>query len=234
MKKKSIIIHEDTSALFEGLDDAEAGQMVKAMIAYQNGRETSLSGTLAAVFQMLKIGLDKDNEAYRERCEKNRDNARKRWDANEYDRIQNDANAYESMPNDAHKEEDKEEDLQVPTVPSKESARARFNPPSVDEVRAYCLERGNGVDAEQFVDFYSAKGWKVGNQGMKDWKAAVRTWEKRDSRGAPAQQRTVTQQKDPPRNYVRRFENERPNNYEEMERELRRVQRERARAGGTA
>ena len=60
-------------------------------------------------------------------------------------------------------------------------AHARFTPPTVDEVKAYCRERGNRVDAEQFVDFYSSKGWKVGSQPMKDWKAAVRTWEKRDS-----------------------------------------------------
>ena len=55
----------------------------------------------------------------------------------------------------------------------------RFAAPSVEEVRAYCDERNNGIDADEFVDFYTAKGWKVGNQPMKDWKAAVRTWEKR-------------------------------------------------------
>lgn len=56
----------------------------------------------------------------------------------------------------------------------------RFAPPSVDDVRQYCQERNNNVDAERFVDFYASKGWKVGSQPMKDWKAAVRTWEKRD------------------------------------------------------
>lgn len=56
----------------------------------------------------------------------------------------------------------------------------RFSPPSVEEVRAYCRERGNCVDPERFVDFYASKGWKVGRESMKDWKAAVRTWEKRD------------------------------------------------------
>lgn len=64
----------------------------------------------------------------------------------------------------------------------------RFTPPSVDEVASYCrLERNNNINANTFVDFYSAKGWKVGNQPMKDWRAAVRTWEKRhrnDSHGS--------------------------------------------------
>ena len=82
-------------------------------------------------------------------------------------------------------EEDKEEVEEVPTVPKKREARKRFSPPSAAEVREYCRERENAVDAESFVDFYAAKGWKVGNAPMKDWKAAVRTWEKRDNRAAP-------------------------------------------------
>lgn len=244
MKKKSIIIHEDTTALFEGLEDEDAGQLVKAMIAYQNDKETSLSGTLGAVFQMLKIGLDKDNEAYKERCEKNRENIKKRWgskdcgcetdDTEEYDcipddtivyeRITDDTNVYESIPNDTQEEEEEEEDLQVSPIPSKKRARKKFVKPSVDEVRAYCLERGNAIDPECFVDFYESKGWKVGKDGMKDWKAAVRTWEKNRYSNS-TQKRPTPQNNAPPKNYVRRFENERKNDYEEMERELRRAQR---------
>lgn len=69
------------------------------------------------------------------------------------------------------------------------SARTRFTSPTLAEVTAYCEERGNGVDPQQFIDFYTSKGWKVGDQPMKDWKAAVRTWEKRDGRQA-GQERT--------------------------------------------
>ena len=50
---------------------------------------------------------------------------------------------------------------------------------NVDEVRAYCQERNNGVDPESFVAFYASKGWKIGQSPMKDWKQAVITWEKR-------------------------------------------------------
>ena len=53
-----------------------------------------------------------------------------------------------------------------------------FKPPLVDDVKQYCLERGNSVDAEAFVNFYESKGWMVGKNKMKDWKAAVRTWER--------------------------------------------------------
>lgn len=61
-----------------------------------------------------------------------------------------------------------------------ESAHTRFTPPTVAEVTAYCAERGNGLDAQQFTDFYASKGWKVGREPMRDWKAAVRTWERRE------------------------------------------------------
>ena len=51
--------------------------------------------------------------------------------------------------------------------------------PSVQEIKDYCLERNNGIDAEQFFDFYESKNWFVGKNKMKNWRAAVRTWEKR-------------------------------------------------------
>ena len=54
--------------------------------------------------------------------------------------------------------------------------RKHFSPPSVDEVKAYCLEKGYSVDAQHFVDFYESKGWVVGKSPMKDWHAAIRTW----------------------------------------------------------
>lgn len=57
----------------------------------------------------------------------------------------------------------------------------RFSPPTVEEVRAYCIERRNNVDAERFVDYYTANGWQVGKNKMRDWKAAVRTWERNRS-----------------------------------------------------
>ena len=62
----------------------------------------------------------------------------------------------------------------------KKKKNSQFVPPTVEEVAAYCKERNNGIDAEHFVDFYSSKGWKVGNSKMTNWKAAVRTWEHRD------------------------------------------------------
>ena len=57
---------------------------------------------------------------------------------------------------------------------------SRFQKPSLEDVRAYCISRSNNVDPEQFFNFYESKGWVVGKSPMKDWRAAVRTWEKRE------------------------------------------------------
>ena len=54
-----------------------------------------------------------------------------------------------------------------------------FKPPVFDEVKAYCDERNNGIDPQQFIDFYASKNWMIGKNKMKDWKAAIRTWERR-------------------------------------------------------
>jgi len=54
-----------------------------------------------------------------------------------------------------------------------------FVPPTYEEVDAYCKERNNNVDPQRFIDFYSAKGWMIGKNKMKDYKAAIRTWEQR-------------------------------------------------------
>lgn len=77
----------------------------------------------------------------------------------------------------------KEESEEETTKPPKPPARSEFVKPSVEEVAAYCKARGNSVDPQTFVDFYKAKGWCIGKNKMKDWQAAVRTWERsRDGR----------------------------------------------------
>lgn len=56
----------------------------------------------------------------------------------------------------------------------------RFIPPTLDDIKEYCRERNNSVDPEKFYNYYESNGWKVGRNGMKDWRAAVRTWERND------------------------------------------------------
>nr|DAJ56898.1 MAG TPA: hypothetical protein [Caudoviricetes sp.] len=77
--------------------------------------------------------------------------------------------------------ENSESPIDTLQTPKEQSGggRKKFTIPTAEEVQAYCNERNNGISGQQFCDFYSSKGWKVGSQPMKDWKAAVRTWEVR-------------------------------------------------------
>lgn len=69
-----------------------------------------------------------------------------------------------------------------PNTKGHASARARFVKPSVEGVAAYCREKGYGIDAQRFVDYYDSNGWKVGKNPMQDWKATVRSWARRDGK----------------------------------------------------
>ena len=122
-------------------------------------------------------------EKYEAKREKNRQNVKGRWGKSNVcstDEVQtyNERNTNVIRTNGNTNTNTNTTNTKV--LESKKTA-ARFIPPSVEEVRAYCQERKNSVNPEQFVDFYSSKGWKIGNQTMKDWKAAVRTWEKREN-----------------------------------------------------
>lgn len=77
--------------------------------------------------------------------------------------------------------------------------RSQFQKPTIEEIRQYCLEEGYNIDAEQFFNFYESKGWLVGKSPMKDWKAAVRTWEHRKQETtrttfSPRQKKSVFEQ----------------------------------------
>lgn len=68
---------------------------------------------------------------------------------------------------------------------SVEQKKKRFAPPTVTEVKEYCVERRNKIDPEQFIDFYESKGWMIGKNKMKSWKASIRTWERKDKAENP-------------------------------------------------
>ena len=79
------------------------------------------------------------------------------------------------------KELEIETELQIEKDSSAKSTttkRKRFEKPTLSQIEQYCIERNNNVNAEQFFDYYESNGWKVGKNSMKDWKAAVRTWER--------------------------------------------------------
>lgn len=99
--------------------------------------------------------------------------------------IVTECNAYitESVTNNnesknKNKSKNKSKNIEKENIQKKEPSR--FIPPTIEEVSAYCIERGNSVNPQRFIDHYTSNGWMVGKNKMKDWKAAVRTWERND------------------------------------------------------
>ena len=80
-------------------------------------------------------------------------------------------------------EKEIEKEIELDTKANKSPTKAkRFVKPTINEIQDYCIERNNNVNAEHFFDYYESNGWKVGKNSMKDWKAAVRTWERSEYR----------------------------------------------------
>ena len=104
-------------------------------------------------------------------------------------------NVSDNVPDNVQQElRVKSKELRVKsTQQDKESKakRKRFAPPTLDEVAEYCNERHNSISPAAFIDYYEARGWKYGTgRPMADWKAAVRTWERRDKAGGQDGKRT--------------------------------------------
>lgn len=160
----------------KGLSDSELGRLFRALLEYSaSGKVPELNGRESVAFDFMSANIDRDAESYKDTCNRNRENIAKR-----YERIRPNTTVYETYQ-EKEEEKEKEELLKkdISNEISKKSTRQKkFVPPTVEEVAAYCLERKNKVDAAYFVDHYTSNGWKVGKQNMKDWKAAVRTWEK--------------------------------------------------------
>lgn len=160
----------------KGLSDGELGRLFRALLEYSaSGKVPELNGRESVAFDFMSANIDRDAESYKDTCNRNRENISKR-----YERIRANTTVYETYQ-EKEEEKEKEELLKkdISNEISKKSTRQKkFVPPTVEKVAAYCLERKNKVDAAYFVDHYTSNGWKVGKQNMKDWKAAVRTWEK--------------------------------------------------------
>lgn len=175
------------------LNAQEKGRLIDAIVLYARGGDwqEQIKGNERYLFPAFKKQIDRANEISdvrsTARIGKTKENKQEQTTTKDI-----------KTPNNNNNKEKKEEDKENHLTVVKE--KLRFSPPTLEEVQAYCRERGNKVDAEKFTDFYASKGWKVGNQPMKDWKAAVRTWE-RDDRGY-GKSKTVSAQNYQQRDYT--------------------------------
>ena len=172
------------------------GEVLTAIIEYGLCGETnSARGSVTkAILELVKPQIDRDRTLYENGCQggrlKNQTETKAEPKPNQTETKAEPCSSCardNSLSiscvdvNNITPEKEKEESKEIGGAGGKgKKTPRRFVKPSVEEVQAYCDERGNGMDARSFVDFYECKGWMVGKNPMKDWKAAVRTWEQRD------------------------------------------------------
>lgn len=199
MSRNNFTFYRSFAEGLKGVDDATFRRLVTAIMEYAlDDEEPELSGIENTVFLAWKANIDASN--------KRKDNGKLGGrPSSENHRLSDEKPlvsdvetiGYEgenhrlegTKPNIKEKEKENIKVKEKEKENSKENKGGRFAPPSLDEIKDYCLERNNKVDPEGFYDFYQSKGWKVGNSPMKDWKAAIRTWEKRDNRASPQKEK---------------------------------------------
>ena len=180
-ERKSFIMYKSWAPLIEAMNDQEAGMLFKAIFDYQlTGEEPPRGCSFFPMFNLFKATFEKDLASYMETCETNKRIAaeRERKKTKHNEPLRSVTNRNEPLRSATDNDNDIDNDSNKRDIGKRASS---FRPPDVNEVRAYCQERKNNVDPERFVDFYTAKGWFVGKNKMKDWRAAVRNWEKEEN-----------------------------------------------------
>ncbi len=207
--RSGFMCYHRAADLLCSLPDEATGQIFKALLVYSRDgivtdfSEHPASAFMSAIFNEQKRFLDEDSARYDAICATKAKAAHVRWkkkalQAHEPEsadmHMHADACTSTGVHDGASKIDANNANMQYAISNLKETENTvvfstkktkkpqkRFTPPSVEEVAAYCRERKNAVNAEQFCDYYTANGWKVGRHSMKDWKAAVRTWEHKEA-----------------------------------------------------
>lgn len=197
--KKSFVLYHDIREPLEMLDDAERGRLFSAILNYSEfGELPDFSGPLRMAFAFIRTALDRDSEKWEDKRQKRVEAGRAGGIRSGEVRKQNQANEANASESKQTKQNEANEAVPVPVpvsvnvpVPDnvnvikdiegpKPSRSTAFTPPTIEEVSAYCQERQNGINPQAFIDYYEASGWRRGDTKIKNWKACVRTWERRE------------------------------------------------------
>ena len=191
--KNSFVLQTRLNAVVTKLSDKQAGVLFKSILNYaENGTLEGFEDSAVAIaFEFVRQDLDYAAQKYAETCARRAESGRLGGKAKQAN-LANASKCKQTLANCSkakHIDIDNDIDIEqsINTLPKekiikKEISQTRFKKPSIEEICAYCLERNNAVNPQAFFDFYESKGWKIGNTPMKDWRAAVRTWE-RNSKG---------------------------------------------------
>ena len=160
--------------------DAERGRIMTAMLTYSTmGEIPEFEGNERYIWPTIQAQIDRDASVYQEKCAKNRANGAKggrppknQTDIEKTKRFSEEPKKANTNTKTNTNRNTKSNDIEADKPP----ARHKFSPPTLEEVQTYCKEKGYAIDPGRFVDYYTSNGWRVGKNPMKDWKAAVRSW----------------------------------------------------------
>ena len=167
MTRDSMVFYRSFFEAVEDLPPEDFKQAVTAIMRYAlDGTADDVKGVAKSILIMARPQIDKNNKRY----ENGTRGGRKPNDNQTITKTE--PKCISSKPN--VNVNDNVNDIKENTL--KSVKEKRFAPPTPEDVREYCREKGLNVDADRFVDFYKSKNWYVGKNKMKDWKAAVRNW----------------------------------------------------------
>lgn len=184
--KKSFVMYESWGAAIEKMNNEQAGELIKAIYAYQKDPDAvPQDPALAFVFELIKQQLDADSQRYKEACaarsEAGKKGGRPKTNASDKKQMVSEESKKSKCFSEKAKRADNEYDNDLKENTLEGVKEKRFAPPTLENVSEYCREMGyTNVDAARFIDFYTSNGWMVGKNRMKDWKAAVRNWDRRE------------------------------------------------------
>lgn len=203
MAKPGVMFYFDIRPCLKRLSTEDKGLLFEAILDYaEHGTEPDFDGAVGVAWDFIKHGVDRDSDRYgnqvlqkqyaayvREAKKKTlapmpfddwksvSDNERHRLTSADIERYPTTTTT--TTPTPATTPTPTSTD-KIESMADKPPTRHSFSPPSVDDVREYCKEKGYNVDPERFVDYYISNGWKVGRNPMKDWKSAVRSWNRKE------------------------------------------------------
>lgn len=189
MGRDTFIVRKSYKNRFQRWGAKKGYAILMAMFEYEETGEVNLPEEYLDAFDPIREDLAAYDEAYERRCRINAINGAKGGKAKKA----NATDCQQTQTNLADIDIDNDIDIKKEKI----LKRKKFVKPTLDEVIEYCAERNNMVVPQRFYDYYESNGWMVGKNKMKDWKAAVRTWEtngtqrKPQSKVAPYMQREV-------------------------------------------
>ncbi len=175
---KSFTFYFDYYNLIDTMTPNDKKELAVAILDYVfKDIEPALTGHKQAIFNTLKAQLtkskNKSSSARKDTTNKNQNEIKSKSNDNQNEINEDNKTSVLSFKFNDSLESKKERGMG-------EEKKKNFLKPTIEEIQEYCLERKNNIDAESFYDFYESKGWLIGKNKMKDWKAAIRTWEKRN------------------------------------------------------